>query len=46
MIIRGGAYNSDRDKLTTRYRWAAPAHETFASPRYVMPIGFRCAKDL
>jgi formylglycine-generating enzyme required for sulfatase activity len=44
--IRGGAFNSPRDWLTTRYRWAAPGRDTFGSPRYTFPIGFRCAKDL
>ncbi len=46
VIIRGGAWNSDRDKLNNRYRWAAPGHDTFGSPRYTMPIGFRCVQDL
>jgi formylglycine-generating enzyme required for sulfatase activity len=45
-IIRGGGYDSRRDELTTRYRRGALAHDTFAPPRYKVPIGFRCVKDL
>ena len=33
-------------ELTTRFRWTAQGKETFASPNYDRPIGFRCAKDL
>lgn len=46
MVIRGGSFRSERNELKTTYRWAAPGHDTFASPRYDRPIGFRCAKDL
>jgi len=46
VVIRGGAFDSRRDELTTRYRWTAPGHDAFASARYVRPIGFRCVKDL
>jgi formylglycine-generating enzyme required for sulfatase activity len=45
-IIRGGGYESRREELTTRYRRGALAHDTFAPPRYKVPIGFRCVKDL
>ena len=46
IVIRGGSFRSERNELSTRYRWAAPGHDTFASPRYDRPIGFRCAADL
>jgi formylglycine-generating enzyme required for sulfatase activity len=46
IAIRGGAWNSPREELATRYRWTAPGHAAFASPRFDRPIGFRCAKDL
>ena len=46
VIIRGGSYRNDRDRLTSRYRWIAPGHATFAHPLYDRPIGFRCAADL
>lgn len=46
VIIRGGGHRDDRDRLTTRYRWIAPGHATFAHPLYNRPIGFRCAADL
>lgn len=46
MIIRGGGFESERDKLTCRYRWIAPAKGTFAHPTFDRPIGFRCAADL
>ncbi len=46
MVIRGGSFMSERNELQTRYRWAAPGHDTFASPRYTRPIGFRCVKGL
>jgi formylglycine-generating enzyme required for sulfatase activity len=45
-IIRGGGYESRREELTTRYRRGALAHDTFAPPRYKVPIGFRCVQDL
>jgi formylglycine-generating enzyme required for sulfatase activity len=46
VAIRGGGWDSRREELTTRYRWTAPGHAAFASPRYNRPIGFRCVKDL
>ena len=46
VAIRGGAFDSRREELATRYRWTAPGNDAFASPRYTRPIGFRCAKDL
>ena len=46
LIIRGGGWRSERDKLTTRYRWIAPGKATFAHPAFDRPIGFRCALDL
>lgn len=46
VIIRGGSFRDDRDRLTSRYRWIAPGHATFAHPLYDRPIGFRCAADL
>ena len=46
VVIRGGGWRSPRDELTTRFRWTAQGKETFASPNYDRPIGFRCAKDL
>ena len=46
VAIRGGGFDSRREELATRYRWTAPGNDAFASPRYVRPIGFRCAKDL
>lgn len=46
VAIRGGSYRERREELTTRHRWTAPAHDTFGSPRYLVPIGFRCVKDL
>jgi len=45
VVIRGGGFNSRREELAVRYRWTAPGQDTFASPRYDRPIGFRCAKD-
>jgi len=45
VVIRGGSFQSRRDELSTRYRWTAPGHGTFSSPRYTRPIGFRCAKN-
>ncbi|MGQ0552673.1 MAG: formylglycine-generating enzyme family protein [Planctomycetota bacterium] len=45
-IIRGGGFDSRRDELSTRYRRSALAHDTFAAPRYKLPIGFRCVQDL
>ena len=45
-IIRGGGHDSRREELTTRYRRGALAHDTFAPPRYKVPIGFRCVQDL
>ncbi len=46
VIIRGGSFQSRREELTTRYRWTAPGHDTFASPRYTKAIGFRCVQSL
>jgi len=46
VAIRGGAYDSPRDELSTRFRWTAPGQQTFAAPNYSRPIGFRCAADL
>ena len=46
VVIRGGGFNSRREELAVRYRWTAPGHDTFSSPRYDRPIGIRCAKDL
>ncbi|MFT7462904.1 MAG: sulfatase activating formylglycine-generating enzyme [Pseudohongiellaceae bacterium] len=46
VIIRGGSFRDDRERLTSRYRWIAPGHATFAHPLYDRPIGFRCAADL
>lgn len=46
VIIRGGSFRDERDRLTCRYRWIAPGHSTFAHPLYDRPIGFRCAADL
>jgi formylglycine-generating enzyme required for sulfatase activity len=45
-IIRGGGWDSRREELSSRYRRGALAHDTFAPPRYKVPIGFRCVKDL
>jgi formylglycine-generating enzyme required for sulfatase activity len=46
VIIRGGGWRSERDKLTCRHRWIAPGRATFAHPGFERPIGFRCAQDL
>jgi len=46
MIIRGGAWDSPREELTTRARWTAAAQGAFDHPDYARPIGFRCVQDL